>query len=60
MGIKADRRRRFVRHKQDAMEDGDHVAEEAVRTIKEHLQAGAMDVSQPLLDADMYSYNVHV
>ena len=41
-------------------EIGDHLAEEAVQTIKDHLQAGAMEVSQQLLRTDMQRYHMHV
>ena len=36
-----------------AVEDGPHLEVDAIRAIREHLWAGALDVSQPLLDVDM-------
>ena len=46
------RKRRLEGQHLLAEEVGAHLAEEAVQTIKVHLQAGALDVSQPLLDTD--------
>ena len=43
-----------------AEEVGAHLAEEAIQTIKVHLQAGALDVSQPLLDTDQERHHPQV
>lgn len=54
------RQRRLAGHHLRADEVGAHLAEEAVQTIKVHLRAGALDISQPLLNADMERYRLHV
>ena len=60
MVIVASRQRRLAGQHLLAEEVGAHLAEEAVQTIKVYLRAGALDVSQPLLDADMERYRLHV
>ena len=58
--IVASRQRRLAGQHLLTEEVGAHLAEEAVQTVKVHLRAGALDVSQPLLDADMERYRLHV
>ena len=60
MTIKATRRRRLVSQQLLAVEDVDHLVIEVVARHSVHLKAGALDVSQPLLDADMERHHVHV
>ena len=58
--VMASRQRRLAGQHLLAEEVGAHLAEEAVQTIKVHLRSRSMGVSQPLLDADMERYHLHV
>ena len=51
--IKSTRQRRLAHHEQHAMVHGAHIVATLVPRHWEHLWAGTLDVSQPLLDADM-------
>ena len=58
--IESTRQRRLAHHEQHAVVHGSHIVATLVPRHWEHLWAGTLDVSQPLLDADMERHHVHV
>ena len=57
--IESTRQRRLAHHEQHAVVHGAHIVATLVPRHWEHLWAGTLDVSQPLLDADMERHHVH-